>query len=364
VHTVMTEAVGERFKTTIKELLSAGWKVVYADQADGGSGNGKSGGKKGGNEDGDSAKEREEEAEETETPFVLDASLPVMCKDAEVKSKETQPPKHYNEGTLLKAMESAGKQIEDEELRDAMKDSGLGTPATRAATIERLKQVGYIDLQGKKLMISRKGRTAIELIRGAGVDLLASPEMTGQWERRLTEISRGQASAETFMGNVKKFAVQIVERVRGQQQAAKTAFTRDEAPSGKDKARSSRKRGGEATGERAAAASTLKPVRPASTATTATPGPAGTVTRCPRPGCGGHIFMGRKGYGCSEYRSGCSFVIWKNSFGRDLTDAMIRSLVEKGKTGKLKLKDDEGAPLEGRLVLTNPATGELVLERM
>ncbi|MDB4866275.1 MAG: type topoisomerase, partial [Cohnella sp.] len=96
VHTVMTEAVGERFKTTIKERLSAGWKVVHADQADGGNGNGKSGGKKAGNEDGDSAKEREEDAEETETPFVLDANLPVMCKDAEVKSKETQPPKHYN----------------------------------------------------------------------------------------------------------------------------------------------------------------------------------------------------------------------------------------------------------------------------
>ncbi|MCK9907036.1 DNA topoisomerase, partial [Frankia sp. Cpl3] len=92
------------------------------------------------------------------------------------------------------AMESAGKQIEDEELRDAMKESGLGTPATRAATIERLKKVGYVVMQGKKIQITQKGRTVIELIRGAGIELLTSPEMTGQWERRLNEISRGTAS--------------------------------------------------------------------------------------------------------------------------------------------------------------------------
>ncbi|TJY40744.1 DNA topoisomerase III [Cohnella pontilimi] len=352
VHTVMTEAAGERFKTTIKERLAAGWKVVYADQADSGGGKG---GKKNAKDDGDSAKEREEEAEETETPFVLDASLPVTCTDAEVKAKETQPPKHYTEGTLLKAMESAGKQIEDEELRDAMKDSGLGTPATRAATIERLKQVGYIEMQGKKLMLTRKGRTAIELIRGAGVELLASPEMTGQWERRLNEISRGQASADTFMTNVKKFASLIVDRVRNQRQAAKAAFAPAEAAAGGKGKAGSRKRSGGST----------SPSKPApQKATTAAPGPAGTIAPCPRPGCGGHIFMGRKGYGCSEYKAGCKFVIWKNSFGRDLTDAMIRSLIDKGKTAKLKLQDEAGNPVEGRVLLKDPATGELTWERV
>ena len=174
--------------------------------------------------------EREDEAEETDAPFVLNAAMPAVCTDAEVKEKQTQPPKPYTEGTLLKAMESAGKQIEDEELREAMKDSGLGTPATRAATIERLKQVGYIEMQGKRLAITRKGRTAIELVRGAGVELLASPEMTGHWERRLNEIARGQASAEKFMDNVKRFAAMIVERVRSQQQAAKSAFAAESRP--------------------------------------------------------------------------------------------------------------------------------------
>jgi len=407
VHTVITVAAEERFKTTIKEKLADGWKVVYAGQETdkekgAGSRKGKNEAKKGENEEPGSGAEREDETEETETPFVLNPVLPVACTDVEVKEKETQPPKPYTEGTLLKAMESAGKQIEDEELRDAMKDSGLGTPATRAATIERLKQVGYIEMQGKRLVITRKGRTAIVLIRGAGVDLLASPEMTGQWERRLTEIARGQASAEKFMDNVKRFAAMIVDRVRGQQQAAKTAFAADSSSSrsakGKSASRSRRAEGGAASASRAgeadeavssraggsasgsapragkaAAASASRAPRQqtggagraaasqtaAAAESSARSVPPGTIARCPRPGCSGHIFMGRKGYGCSEYRAGCSFVIWKSSFGRELTDAMVRSLIEKGKTGKLKFKQADGEDFEARLVLANPTTGEL-----
>src|SRR5690606_36654459 len=117
---------------------------------------------------------------------------------------------------LLKAMESAGKQIEDDEAREAMKDCGLGTPATRAATIERLKQVGYITMQGKRITITSKGTAAIELIRGAGIELLTSPEMTGIWEKRLNDIARGRASSEQFMENVKKFATMIVDKVKVQ----------------------------------------------------------------------------------------------------------------------------------------------------
>ena len=94
--------------------------------------------------------------------------MPVVCKQAKAEEKATQPPKAYTEGTLLKAMESAGRAMEDEELRESMKDSGLGR-LRRAATIERLKQVGYITVSGKKLEIEPKGCSAIELIRGAGV---------------------------------------------------------------------------------------------------------------------------------------------------------------------------------------------------
>ncbi|WP_130616337.1 type IA DNA topoisomerase [Cohnella abietis] len=376
VHTVMTEVEKESFRTTVKQLLSLGWKVIYADSTP------TKTTKDNGKDKDDGGGSAEDEEQETDAPFEIDASLPVVCNDVEVKAKETQPPKHFTEGTLLKAMESAGKQIEDEELRDAMKDSGLGTPATRAATIERLKQVGYMDMQGKKIVITPKGRMAIELIRGAGVELLTSPEMTGQWERRLTEISRGQASADIFMGNVKKFTTLIIDKVNLQRPAAKNAFAKPEPPV--KEAKGKRKPPGDgkdtgvggatapkktrATSAKGASTKASSGTASSSSTTTADALPSATqpsiVGVCPRPGCGGQIFMGRKGYGCSNYKTGCGFVIWKESLDRTLTDTMVKALIEKGKTSKLKFggKADEEA-YEARIILKNEATGELVLER-
>lgn len=370
LHTVLTEVEGERFKTTVKERLSLGWKAIYAELK---KEKPKSSRSKG--------KDEEEEEEEITVPFRVDPSVPVVCQDAVVKEKDTQPPKAYTEGTLLKAMESAGKQIEDEELRDAMKDSGLGTPATRAATIERLKQVGYVEMQGKKIVITQKGRTAIELIRGAGVELLTSPEMTGQWERRLNEISRGTASDLQFMDNVKRFATMIVEKVRAQSRADRLAFG-EEGDAGRGKGRKgsglSKTAASRTTSAGAAApkpsarkqASTGAAVaeRPASlpAAGQSAAAPAGSprgIAACPRPGCGGVIFMGRKGYGCSRYKEGCRFVIWKESYGRSLTELQVRALIEKGKTAKLKLKTEQGAEVEGKLVLASQETGTLRIEQ-
>lgn len=350
IHSVMTEVEKERFKTTVKELRSIGWKVIYADQK-----KEKSKGAKNLNKN-----EDEQEEIEVNEPFSLLADAAVHCQNALVKEKETQPPKHFTEGTLLKAMESAGKQIEDEELRDAMKESGLGTPATRAATIERLKKVGYVDMQGKKILLTQKGRTVIELIRGAGVELLTSPEMTGHWERRLNEISRGAASDERFMENVKKFATMIVDKVRVQARADKTSFESADGKgalgkraSGKATGRSAAAKTRKTTGEAGAARSRARAV------TTTSSAASSIIAQCPRPGCGGSIFMGRKGYGCSNYNVGCRFVIWKESYGRMLTDAQVSGLIEKGKTGKMKLVLADGTPTEGRLSLQNKETGEL-----
>ncbi|MFD1774553.1 type IA DNA topoisomerase [Paenibacillus rhizophilus] len=394
MHAVITEVEEEKFKTTVKELLSLGWKVIYSDQKK----DKPRGGRAKGKED-----EEEEETEVSE-PFSIVSGEGVHCGDAVVKEKETQPPKAFTEGTLLKAMESAGKQIEDEELRDAMKDSGLGTPATRAATIERLKKVGYIEMQGKKILITQKGRTAIELIRGAGVELLTSPEMTGQWERRLTEISRGVASDLQFMENVKKFAAMIVDKVRAQSRADKMSFESSEPASGtrgKGRGGSRRTSGGKdgssdgkgrsgvsgmdgsgvsgrvdkgasAGGNAAAAAEpggaaapgqrSVKSGGDAPAAAASRPAAPKFIGACPRPGCGGQIFMGRKGYGCSHYKEGCGFVIWKESYGRQLTDTQIRALIEKGRTAKLKLVLPDGSAAEGKLTLRSPETGELAVE--
>lgn len=361
-HTVLTEVEGETFKTNVKELLSLGWKAIYADQ--------KKEKAKGSKKDKDEEIEEEEEVNE---PFNVDAQSGVLCSDAVSKEKDTQPPKHYTEGTLLKAMESAGKQIEDEEVRDAMKDSGLGTPATRAATIERLKNVGYITMQGKRIMITQKGRTAIELIRDAGVELLTSPEMTGMWERRLNEIARGSASNAQFMENVKKFATMIVQKVRMQSRADIKAFE-GETPAAKGKSRTGAKAtGATGSGSGSSAQGGTRSASKRSEKASATASEGGTavmtgepsiIADCPRPGCGGKLFMGRKGYGCSNYRSGCKFVIWKESFGRRLTDSQVKSLAEKGKTVKLKLVMENGRQAEGRLVVRSLETGELAVEEV
>jgi DNA topoisomerase III len=367
LHTVMTEVEGESFKTSVKELLALGWKVIYADQK-----KAKSSSKK--------KDEEDEEEEEVTVPFTVNPELDVLCTDASSKEKETQPPKHFTEGTLLKAMESAGKQIENDELRDAMKDAGLGTPATRAATIERLKSVGYIDMQGKKIMITIKGRTAIELIRAAGVELLASPEMTGQWERRLNEIAKGKASAEVFMGNVKKFATMIVDKVRMQARASQERF---QAPDKPAEAAGKKKSTKKSDATSAATSNAPKRKRKPSTETISnvdnnaaltgpnlpskpmSPNPTAelkVIALCPKEGCGGSIIMGRKGYGCSHYKAGCSYVIWKDLNGVILEDSHISTLLERGQTNLIPLQMADGSTIMGRLTLMDRQAGTIEVE--
>lgn len=304
LHTIISLVEEERFKTQVKERVSEGWKIVYADWA----------------------KEKDkkpqgEEPEETDGSLTLNSELPVFCQKAKIEKKETKPPSMYNEGTLLKAMESAGKQVENEELREVMKDSGLGTPATRAAIIERLKKVGYIETAKRQMMITTKGRSTIERIRHAGIQLLTSPEMTGQWERRLHEISRGSASETGFMERVKTFTSFIVDQVKQQ------PITMD----------------------------STEITTPAHSKESAT-------IPCPREGCKGQLFLGKKAYGCSLYKEGCKFVIWKQSFGKSLTLKMVKDLILKGKTNKLKFTSKNGTPYEAKLVLKDKNSGQLELE--
>jgi len=350
-HTVLTEVEGETFKTGIKELLSLGWKVLIAQDTE----KKKSKSSKKGKED-----EEEENQEWNDRAFDLTPDKPVQCKKSEVKEKATQPPKNYTEGTLLKAMESAGKSIEDEALRDAMKDSGLGTPATRAATIERLKKVGYITMQGKKITVTQKGRTAVELIRHAGVELLASPEMTGQWERRLHQISKGEASADVFMQNVQKFTVSIINKVSSQRPAPSSLFGGDED---KSKGRGKRSASKAAPASKAKVERTSKPTpKSAPAASNEAPSVRSPLGRCPRPGCDGHIIEGRKGYGCANFKTGCSYVIWKEFAGKQISHAMLKSLLLQGKTQVLSFKNEDGSTYKGRLILAAGGNGQLAVQ--
>ncbi|NBC68109.1 type IA DNA topoisomerase [Paenibacillus sacheonensis] len=418
-HEVITEVEGEQFRTRAKEQLEIGWRIVL-DNADNGASKAKGKGKKP-SADASSSDEGEDDLVETDRPFFVDAELPVHCDSAAAIEKETKPPKPYTEGTLLKAMESAGKAIEDEELRDAMKQTGLGTPATRAATIERLKQVGYITSAGKRLDITIKGCTAIELIRGAGVELLASPEMTGRWEQRLHQISKGEASDEQFIAKVKQFAEMIVDKVKQQQPAAANLFDEPErsgkgAAKGKGRgAKSSTTKEGAAAGrgggrsrtaDKSSASTASRGSRSASASTKAAsvrgtkrsesspvnaaartaassaakastimaerpiPKPAsgeaaaarGAIAACPRPGCGGQIVEGKRGYGCLRFREGCSFVIWKEQQGKAITSTMAKALAQNGETRKSTLKLENGTTVSGKWRLTNAATGAVAFQ--
>ncbi len=362
-HEVMTEVEGETFRTRAKEQLDPGWRVVLSKD-EGESSARKNARKK----NDDPADDAADELLTTDKPFTVDAGQPVRCEDAEALEKATQPPKPYTEGTLLKAMESAGKSIEVEELRDAMKETGLGTPATRAATIERLKQVGYIKPSGKRLDITAKGCAAIELIRGAGVELLASPEMTGRWEQRLHQISKGEASDESFMEKVKQFAELIVQKVRLQRPADSSLFASAKEPGTKQRTKGSGRKARASTGtgsrgglkrtssrtelsERAAGTGPKAAVR------TADAEAPRVIAPCPRPGCGGSLVEGKRGYGCLRFREGCTFVIWKEQQGRKVTSAMAKSLAVKGETRKMSVKSADGSASSGKLILTDPSKG-------
>ncbi|GLX68092.1 type IA DNA topoisomerase [Paenibacillus glycanilyticus] len=366
-HTVLTEVESETFRTKAKELLDLGWKVVQQDQAQAS--------KKPSKKKASDKEEADSDDEEllTDKPFSVDPQRGVTCVNSESLEKTTQPPKPFTEGTLLKAMESAGKSMEDDELREAMKDTGLGTPATRAATIERLKQVGYVGLTGKKLEITSKGCAAIELIRGAGVDLLASPEMTGRWEQRLHQISRGEASDDQFIMKVKQFAAMIVDKVRQQRPAAPGTFEEREN-SGKQGAKRGSRSTKTAGGSRTAASSArprttsaASSARSTATAAKTAERPASPSTRepiaaCPRAGCSGHIIEGKRGFGCSAFRDGCTFVIWKEQQGKTISIPMIRSLLEKGATSQLTFKRQDGSSTKAKLVLTDRDKGTVTVQ--
>ncbi|HLM86497.1 MAG TPA: DNA topoisomerase 3, partial [Solirubrobacteraceae bacterium] len=186
----------------------------------------------------------------------------VSTREIESARKETKPPRRYSDASLLGAMETAGKLVDDDELREAMKDSGIGTPATRAAIIERLITVGYLERDGRSLVASEKGLNVIRLLNEHA---LTSPELTGSWEHRLGRIERGEDSRKDFMHDIAEFAQETVKEL-------------DE---------------------------TLKDVRI----------PRARLGPCPV--CGHEIVENRKGYSCwAREDPGCGFVIWKAKAGK------------------------------------------------
>ncbi|MFM8364658.1 MAG: DNA topoisomerase III [Verrucomicrobiota bacterium] len=186
VTTRITRVEKEAFRTEGKILTEPGWLAVYGKEIAG--------------EDENVAPVREGESAKTES--------------LEIKENETRPPARFNEATLLSAMEGAGKLVDDEELREAMSQRGLGTPATRADTIEGLQRDGYLVRQGKELIVTSKGLALITLLRGLGIQSLTSPEMTGEWEYKLKQMEHGALDRPTFMRDIKAFTGDIVEKAK------------------------------------------------------------------------------------------------------------------------------------------------------
>lgn len=131
----------------------------------------------------------------------------VTAKQLKCNKKKTQPPAFYTDSSLLSAMENAGRFVEDEALKEQMKENGLGTPATRAAIIERLLTVGYIERKGKTLVPTEKGMKLIEIVP----EQLKSPQTTGKWEKGLYSISKGKMTDEKFMTSIKKYVYFLIE---------------------------------------------------------------------------------------------------------------------------------------------------------
>jgi len=290
---------GYVFRTRGKLLLVPGWRGVYGEAA------------------ADAAKPEKEKAGGGEEDEGSNQQLPRLEQGEDVETrkigserKETKPPRRYSDASLLGAMETAGKLVDDEELREAMKESGIGTPATRAAIIERLIQVGYVERDARSLVASEKGLNVIRLLNAHA---LTSPELTGNWEHRLGKIERGEDSREAFMDDIAGFAKETITEL-------------DE---------------------------TLKDVKI----------PRAKLGPCPI--CGHEIVENRKGYSCwARNDPGCGFVIWKSKAGKTLPLPIARELIKTGYTSRAVtgFKGRSGRSFRAHLAMSQTEEGKWRVE--
>jgi DNA topoisomerase-3 len=286
-----TTVASHIFRTRGRVLVVPGWRGVYGE----------------GFEDRSTA---DEDEGTDQTLPKLDQGEAARTLEVDSEEKETKPPRRYSDASLLAAMETAGKLVEDDELREAMKDSGIGTPATRAAIIERLIDVGYIERDARSLVCTEKGLNVIRLLEGHA---LTSPGLTGDWEHRLGRIEQGEETRERFMSDIAEFARGTVTELDAK----------------------------------------LKEVRI----------PRANLGPCPV--CGQDIVENRKGFSCwSREDPGCGFVIWKSKAGKTLPLAVARELIATGRTARpvTGFKGRSGKSFRARLALQQNEDGKWRVE--
>ncbi len=278
--TVLAEANNVEFKATGKQILSPGWRDVYAKE-----------------------KKSEEEQQvadadnESMPQFVIGEEGP---HEPSLLKKATQPPKPYTEGTLLKAMETAGRSVEDEELREAMKENGIGRPSTRAAIIEILFKRKYIRKEKKNLVATSAGIALIDTIKE---DLLKSARLTGLWENKLRKIERNEYDASQFIDELKGMVGNIVYNVLHDSSNTSIVIEKTE-----DKGKETPKK----TPRRQTKQKAVKEV-------------ADIV--CPM--CGrGHLLKGSKAYGCSEFNKGCGLRLPFIEYPAELSPSDLAKLIK------------------------------------
>lgn len=279
--TTVLASVGDfGFKATGKTILSPGWREIYLK---------------------DKKEEKDKESDSILPVFTVGESGP---HKPELLKKATQPPKFYTEGTLLRAMETAGKTIDDEELRDAMKENGIGRPSTRATIIETLHRRHYICRDKKNIKATPAG---IDLISLISVELLKSAKLTGIWENKLRRIEKGSYDSREFIGELKQMISEIVVRVLSDNSNHRI-ITDQKSDSGSTAVKEPKKT--RETKPRA------KPIR--------------KFEQVVCPQCGkGHIIKGRTAFGCSSYKEGCGMILPFESYPADLTPAKLNKMIQK-----------------------------------
>jgi len=277
---VLTRAEGHAFLSNGVKVLRSGWTDIYEE-----------------------LRKKSKSADEQELPE-LAVGQERKVTSAKLSQKKTKPPARYTDATLLSAMENAGRLVEDEELREKMKDSGLGTPATRAAIIERLIQVRYVRRSGRNLVPTDKGIALIKVLPG----MLSSPELTGKWEKELYDIRYGGQDPDSFMDSIKDMTRQIIGLSRTRVEGVEFPDEGGLTPPGEPKS------------------------------------PLGV---CPQ--CGGEIYENRRAYYCSNWRAKrCKFSFWKldkQNERPEITPDMARELLQRGELeagdGKFRVLKDQ-----------------------
>lgn len=307
---VIGKAAEIPFKTTGKEILTQGWRVVFESRS---------------LDPALSADRSVRDDKQDKKTNTQQSLLPNFVEgekgshEPSFLEKETKPPRNYTEASLLRAMETAGKQVDDDEMRELMKENGIGRPSTRASIIETLFRRKYIERKKKLVVPTQTGIQLIELIDN---ELLKSAELTGRWEKRLKEIERGEFNAGTFIKNMKKMVDDLVYEIRSSKSTTRISHTTsmNEVKSKKKKdteTRSSRK----------------KQV-------------AGKI--CPK--CKkGKLLKGSTAFGCSEYQNNCNLKVPFKVYGKKISENQIIRLLDKGSTTNLKGFKTNTGTLEGLL---------------